>query len=73
MKAMKVAQEMMKEQFDRKQKNPQGLKVGDNVWLESKNIHSNRPSKKLDQKRYGPFRILKDISLGSFQLKLLKE
>ena len=30
----------------------------------------NRPLKKLDQKRYGPFRILKDISLGVFQLEL---
>jgi len=27
------------------------LKVRDNVWLESKNIHSNRLSKKLEQKR----------------------
>jgi len=48
------------------------LKVGDNVWLENKNIHSNRPSKKLDQKRYRPFKILKDISLGAFELELLK-
>ena len=30
----------------------------------------NRPSKKLDQKRYRPFRILKDIGLGAFQLEL---
>jgi len=48
------------------------LKVGDNVWLESKNIHLNRPSKKLDQKRYKSFRISKDIGLGVFQLKLLE-
>jgi len=38
--------------------------------LEAKNIHSNRSSKKLDQKRYRPFRILKDIGQGAFQLKL---
>ena len=42
------------------------------MWLENKNIQSNQPSKKLDQKRYGPFRILKDISLGAFQLELLE-
>ena len=48
------------------------MKVGDNVWLENKNIHLNRLSKKLDQKRYGPFRILKDIGLGAFQLELLE-
>jgi len=70
MKSMEVAQETMKKQFDKKRKNPQGLKVRDNMWLENKNIHSNQPSKKLDQKRYGPFRILKNIGLGTFQLEL---
>jgi len=39
------------------------------MWLENKNIHLNQPSKKLDQKRYGPFRILKYIGLGVFQLQ----
>ena len=42
------------------------------MWLENKNIQSNRPSKKLDNKRYRPFRISKNISLGAFQLELLK-
>ena len=48
------------------------MKVGNNVWLENKNIQSNRPSKKLDQKQYKPFRISKDISLGVFQLEFLE-
>ena len=48
------------------------MKIGNNVWLENKNIHSNRPSKKLDQKRYRPFKILKNIDLGVFQLELPK-
>jgi len=60
----------MKKQFDKKRWNPQGLKVGNNMWLENKNIHSNRPSKKLDNKRYRPFRISKDIGSGAFQLQL---
>ena len=62
----------MKKQFDKKKRNPQGLKVGDNVWLKNKNIQLNRPSKKLDNKRYGPFKILKDIGSGVFQLELLE-
>jgi len=41
--------------------------------LENKNIYLNRPSKKLDQKRHRPFRILKNIGLEAFQLELLKE
>ena len=48
MKSMEEAQKSMKKQFNKKRRNPQGLKVGDNVWLENKNIHLNRPSKKLD-------------------------
>jgi len=42
------------------------------MWLENKNIHLNRPSKKLDQKKYKPFRISKDIGLRAFQLELSK-
>ena len=72
-KSMEIAKEVMKRQFDKKRQNPQGLKAGDNVWLEARNIHLNRPSKKLDQKRYRPFRISKNIGLGAFQLELLEE
>jgi len=49
------------------------LKVGDNMWLENKNIHLNQPLKKLNQKIYRPFRISKDIGLGVFQLELPEE
>ena len=59
-KLIEMAKEAMKKQFKKRQ-NLQGLKAEDNVQLEAKNIHSNRPSKKLDQKRYRPFRILKNI------------
>ena len=31
----------MKRQFNKKRRNPQGLKVEDNVWLENKNIQLN--------------------------------
>jgi len=58
MKLIEIAKEAMKRQFNKKRQNPQGLKTGDNIWLEAKNINSKRPLKKLNQKRYGPFRIL---------------
>ena len=47
-KAMDMAKEIMKKQFDKKRQNLQGLKEGDNIWLEAKNIHLNRSSKKLN-------------------------
>jgi len=71
-KAIDIAKETMKRQFDKKRQNTQGLKEGDDIWLEAKNIHLNRLSKKLDQKRYGSFKILKVIRQGVFQLKLLE-
>ena len=71
-KAIEEAQKNIKKQFDKKKRNPQELKVSDNMWLENKNIQLNRPSKKLDNKRYRPFRISKDIGSGAFQLELLE-
>ena len=67
---MEKAQKSMKKQFDKKRRNSQRLKVGDKMWLENKNIQSNRPSKKLDNKRYRPFKISKDIGSEVFQLEL---
>ena len=61
MKSIKAAKDTIKRQFNKKRRNLQGLKKGENMWLEAKNIHSNKPLKKLDQKRYRPFRISKNI------------
>jgi hypothetical protein len=36
------------------------------VWLEATNIYSNRPSTKLDNKRYGPFEILEAVGDRSY-------
>jgi len=69
-KSMKMANGAMKKQFNKKRWNPQGLKKGENMWLEVKNIYSNQPSKKLDHKRYRPFRITKNIGQEVFQLEL---
>ena len=68
--AMEESQKNMKRQFNKKRQNPQELKAGDHVWLENKNIQLNQPSKKLDNKRYRPFRIAKNIGSGTFQLEL---
>jgi len=42
------------------------------MWLENKNIYLNQPSKKLNNKRYRPFRISKNIGSEAFQLELLE-
>jgi hypothetical protein len=44
--------------------------VGDQVWLLATNIRTNRPSKKLDHKRLGPFKIVERIGKLAYRLDL---
>jgi hypothetical protein len=46
------------------------FQVGDKVWLDSRNIKTSRPTKKLDDKWFGPFPIVKVISDNAYKLKL---
>jgi hypothetical protein len=46
------------------------FKVGDKVWLDSRNISTTRPTKKLDDKWFGPFPIIEVISDNAYKLKL---
>jgi len=46
------------------------FKVGDKVWLDSRNIKTTRPAKKLDDKWFGPFPIAEVISDNAYKLKL---
>ena len=52
------SQEVQAKAADRHQKSVDDeYKVGDSVWLSTKNIKTERPSKKLDHKMVGPFKI----------------
>jgi hypothetical protein len=44
--------------------------VGDMVWLDSRNIKTTRPAKKLDDKWFGPFEIQTKINRNAYRLKL---
>ena len=45
--------------------------VGDQVWLEAKNLNTTHPTAKLAPRRHGPFLVTAAISHVSYQLKLL--
>src|SRR6266704_2098323 len=45
-------------------------KVGDKVWLETKNLKINQPNKKLTEKRIGPFEVTQIVSANAVKLKL---
>ena len=46
-------------------------KVGDKIYLNSKNIESTWPAKKLNYKYYGPYTISEAIGKQAYKLKLL--
>lgn len=48
------------------------FEVGDQVWLSAKHIGTQRPSKKLDWKCLGPYRITEKVGRVAFCLKLPK-
>ena len=45
-------------------------KVGDKVWLDTKDIKINRPSQKLAEQQLDPFKIIKIVSPNAIKLKL---
>jgi hypothetical protein len=55
-----TAQETQAKYYNKKVKEMH-FEVGQQVWLDNKNIKTSRPSKKLDNKRIGPFIILEQI------------
>jgi hypothetical protein len=48
------------------------FKVGDKVWLSTRNIRTTRPCKKLEYKRAGPYTVSKIINQKSYKLDLPK-
>jgi hypothetical protein len=71
--AVRHAQRLIILQGERKRgkKGFQPYQIGDRVWLEGMNLKLSHPSHKLADRRYGPFRVSKVISLVVYQLELL--
>jgi len=68
---MVAAQLLQKEYFDLHRKPDPNLESGDKVWLLPRNIKTTRPSKKLDYKKIGPFKIWAKIGTNAYKLALL--
>ena len=60
----------MKDFYDRKKADACPYKIGDKVWLEGTNLSTTHPSKKLNDKCYGPFPIEKKEGPSSYRLML---
>ena len=67
---LKAVQERYKSQFDTHTTPTLPFSVGDKVWFSRRNIKTKRPSRKLDVRRLGPFRILEAVRSGNLAFRL---
>jgi hypothetical protein len=68
--ALEKTQKTMKKYYDAHRRDAPEFKVGDKVWLEGKDVATDRPTKKLDDRRLGPYEILEKIGASAYKLRL---
>jgi hypothetical protein len=67
---MRLAQERYKLAADRARLPAPQYQVGDEVWLTRKKLRTTRPTKKLDYKNLGPYRVVRSIRDHAYELDL---
>jgi hypothetical protein len=69
---IKIASERHAPYFNAKVMPQPDFQVGDQVWLDARNLRTSRPAHKLDYKRIGPYSITAKIGTRSYRLDLPK-
>jgi hypothetical protein len=64
------AQWLTKRQYDKGWKESHDYQKGDKVWIDGKEIHTDQPTKKLDDRRYGPFIMANKVGEAAYLLWL---
>jgi hypothetical protein len=67
---MTFAQDRQQEYTDKHRLRTTVYLPGDLVWLNAKNLRTNRPSRKLDSKCHGPFPVIKEVGKYTYELEL---
>ena len=68
--ALKKAAATMKRFYDRSKGQSADYQPGDQVMLENTNLTPLRPMKKLSEKRYGPFKVVKKVGASAYELQV---
>jgi hypothetical protein len=68
--ALEKAPKRMKKYYDEHRREAPVFKVGDMVLLEGKNIETDRPTKKFDDTRLGPYEILEKVGAAAWKLRI---
>ena len=69
--AISKAQEEYTQYYNRCRIPAPEFKKGDRVYLNASDIKMDRPSKKLDNLRYGPLEVEEKVGPSAYRLKLL--
>jgi hypothetical protein len=67
---MSFAQDRQQEYADQHRLPAPAYRLGDSVWLNGWNLRTNHPSRKLDDKYYGPFPVIKEVGKYAYELNL---
>jgi len=67
---MKRSQAVQEEGANRGRIPGPNIQVGSKVWLDARHVRTTRPTRKLDWKRLGPFRVQKQVSPYAYKLDL---
>ena len=70
---LKASQDRYKHFADKSRSQAPDFAIGDLVLLNSKNIRTSRPTRKLAERYLGPYKIIQKISASAFKLKLPAE
>src|SRR5258706_1698259 len=70
---LEQAQKRQATQYNKRRKDTPTLKEGDRVWLDTKDLATDRPSPKLEALRWGPFTINKVMGPLTYRLTLPKD
>lgn len=67
---LKIVQDKTKADYGRRTKPTHKYAVGDKAWVKGNHITTDRPSKKLNYKWYGPFKVIEKVNASSYLLEL---
>ena len=70
--ALKTTNKTMKQRTDKSREEAIKYKEGNLVWMDSSNISSNCPAKKLAFKKVRPFLMIKKIESSAYKLQIPK-
>lgn len=67
---MQITEEKTHYQHNGRHRRRHQFHSGDQVWIDAANMQVQTPSKKLAPKQYGPFKLIKVVGEGSYQVKI---